>query len=175
MGRVRRQWTDLMALAAVDRYRIGKRHLFVDIDNVVSLSAARVFRFQGGGRAYSAAEVMRDEPVPDAVSALRELRKSYFIRFLTARGQYEDCFNVTQTWLDIHGFEYDDLIVVRNPKDKVAHLSRSSLLLDDFTLGHETKAPRKNDAFMEELSRAALPFVVFPLGGRWADILPQLR
>jgi len=173
--RVRRHWTDLMALAVVDRYRRGRRHLFVDIDNVVSLSASRVLRLKGAKGAYSAGEVMRDEPVPGASSALKELRKLYFIRFLTARGQYEDCFNVTQTWLDAKGFEYDDLIVVRNPKDKVAHLSHESLLVDDFTLGHETQAPRQNEAFMDELRRAGLPFVVFPLGGRWADVLPQLR
>merc|ERR1711879_635872 len=35
---VRRQWTDAMTLAVIDRYRRGRRHLFVDIDNVVSLS-----------------------------------------------------------------------------------------------------------------------------------------
>jgi len=171
---VRRQWSDLMTLAVIDRYRREKRHLFVDIDNVVSLSMARVRRHRGKGAAYSAAEVIKDEPVPGAVQALQELRDHYFIRFLTARGSYEDPWNVTQTWLDVQGFEYDELLVVDGPESKVAHMSRETLLVDDFTLGHETEKPFANQKFMDKLQAAGLPYVVFPLGGSWADIMPKL-
>merc|ERR1711933_479227 len=109
------------------------------------------------------------------VAALRELRRLYFIRFLTARGGYEDAFNVTQTWLDRQGFQYDELIVVRKAEDKVVHMTHDSLLVDDFTFGHEEKVPKQNKKFMNELKRLQLPFVVFPFGGRWADVLSELR
>lgn len=172
---VRRKWAEQMAMAVIQQYRRTKRHLFVDIDNVVALSAARVFRWKGKAEAYSAREVIKDEVVHDAVDALDELSESYFIRFLTARGQYEDCFNVTQTWLDQKGFRYDELIVVQDAVSKVAHMSPSSLLVDDFTVGHEEEVPRRNDKFMKQLKDAGLPYVQFPFGGSWADVLPQLR
>merc|ERR1711990_1110504 len=119
-----------MALAVIDRYRRSKRDLFVDIDNVVSRSALRVRRFAGKAQAYKAAEVLKDEPVPDAADALRKLRSRYFIRFLTARGSYEDAWNVTQMWMDRHNFLYDDLIVVKGPEEKLVHLTNDSLLID---------------------------------------------
>eukprot|EP00408_Alexandrium_pacificum_P005141 CAMPEP_0171217592 /NCGR_PEP_ID=MMETSP0790-20130122/32767_1 /TAXON_ID=2925 /ORGANISM="Alexandrium catenella, Strain OF101" /LENGTH=623 /DNA_ID=CAMNT_0011683391 /DNA_START=27 /DNA_END=1898 /DNA_ORIENTATION=- len=172
---VRRKWTEQMAMAVISQYRRTKRHLFVDIDNVVALSAARVLRWKGKPESYSAREVMKDGVVPDAVEALDELSESYFIRFLTARGQYEDCFNVTQTWLDQKGFRYDELIVVPDAVSKIAHMSLSTLLVDDFTVGHEEEVPKRNDKFMQQLRDAGLPFILFPFGGSWADVLPQLR
>ncbi|CAE8682520.1 unnamed protein product [Polarella glacialis] len=173
---VRRQWTDLMALAVIDRYRQERKHLFVDIDNVVSLSMDRVRRLKGKKEAYSAVEVMKDQAVPGAAEALKKLSSRFFIRFLTARGSYEDPFNVTQTWLGLNGFNglFDDLIVVGSPESKVAHMSSETLLVDDFTLGHETKKPFQNTKFMERLREAELPFVVFPLGGSWDDVMPEL-
>eukprot|EP00930_Biecheleria_cincta_P084189 TRINITY_DN73684_c0_g1_i1.p1 TRINITY_DN73684_c0_g1~~TRINITY_DN73684_c0_g1_i1.p1 ORF type:complete len:745 (-),score=122.23 TRINITY_DN73684_c0_g1_i1:17-2251(-) len=171
---VRRQWADLMTLAVIDRYRREKQHLFVDIDNVVSRSMDRVRRHAGGKEAYSAAEVMKDKPVEGAVEALQKLRDRYFIRFLTARGSYEDPFNVTQTWLDHQGFVYDDLLVVDGPESKVAHMSNETILVDDFTLGHEKEKPFMNQKFMDQLRAAGLPFIVFPLGGSWDDVMPKL-
>eukprot|EP00933_Yihiella_yeosuensis_P030035 TRINITY_DN23704_c1_g1_i1.p1 TRINITY_DN23704_c1_g1~~TRINITY_DN23704_c1_g1_i1.p1 ORF type:complete len:747 (+),score=128.95 TRINITY_DN23704_c1_g1_i1:29-2269(+) len=171
---VRRQWTDLMGLAVIDRYRREKRHLFVDIDNVVSLSMERVRRLKGKKEAYAAHEVMKDRAVPGAVDALTKLREHYYIRFLTARGSYEDPFNVTQTWLEKAGFSYDELIVVDGPESKVAHMSPETLLVDDFTLGHETPTPFENTKFMARLDAAKLPYVVFPLGGSWDDVMPAL-
>eukprot|EP00434_Breviolum_minutum_P008299 symbB.v1.2.007322.t1/scaffold447.1/size204395/19 len=117
---------------------------------------------------------MQDKPVPGAVEALIRLREHYFIRFLTARGSYEDPFNVTQTWLHLMGFEYDELIVVDSPESKVAHLSGDSILVDDFTLGHEKEEPSINAWFMDQLAAAGLPYVQFPLGGSWDDIMTQL-
>eukprot|EP00442_Polarella_glacialis_P026207 CAMPEP_0115094294 /NCGR_PEP_ID=MMETSP0227-20121206/28241_1 /TAXON_ID=89957 /ORGANISM="Polarella glacialis, Strain CCMP 1383" /LENGTH=718 /DNA_ID=CAMNT_0002487207 /DNA_START=78 /DNA_END=2234 /DNA_ORIENTATION=+ len=173
---VRRQWTDLMALAVIDRYRQERKHLFVDIDNVVSLSMDRMRRLKGKKEAYSAVEVMKDQAVPGAAEALEKLGSHFFIRFLTARGSYEDPFNVTQTWLRMNGFTglFDDLIVVDGPESKVAHMSSETLLVDDFTLGHETEKPFQNTKFMEKLRKAELPFVVFPLGGSWDDVMPEL-
>jgi len=171
---VRRQWTDLMALAVIDRYRRERKHLFVDIDNVISKSMDRVRRWKGSKQAYSAEEVMKDEPVEGSVQALRRLSNHYFIRFLTARGSYEDPFNVTQTWLELQGFDYDDLIVVGGPESKVCHMSKETLLVDDFTLGHETEAPFPNTKFMDQLKAAGLPFIVFPLGGSWDDVMHKL-
>jgi len=166
---VRRLWTDLMALAVIDRYRRARHDLFVGIDGVVALSAARLRR-----RGASAAEVMADAPVADAAEAIRALRSRYFVRFLAARGSYEDAFNVTRTWLDTQGFEYDDLIIVSDAVAKVAHLTDESLLVEDFMVGHEAGEPREDSAFMEALLAAELQFVKFPAGGRWADITPLL-
>ncbi|CAE7862105.1 cofF [Symbiodinium microadriaticum] len=171
---VRRQWTEFMVLAVIDRYRRERRHLFVDIDNVVSLSMDRVRRWRGDKNAYKASEVMKDVPVPGAADALRRLREQYFIRFLTARGSYEDPFNVTQTWLELNDFEYDELIVVDRPQSKVCHLTPETILVDDFTQGHEKEEPSLNQKFMDKLSAAKLPFVRFPLGGSWEEIMPQL-
>lgn len=171
---VRRQWADLMTLAVIDRYRRQKHHLFVDIDNVVARSMDRVRLHRGRKGAYSAVEVLKDKPVEGAVLAMRRLRERYYIRFLTARGTYEDPFNVTQTWLDAQGFVYDDLLVVDGPESKVAHMSSETLLVDDFTLGHETEKPFLNEKFMGQLREAGLPYVVFPLGGSWDDVMPKL-
>ena len=101
-----------------------------------------------------------------AMCRVSRLREHYFIRFLTARGSYEeqlrqqqknklihliqfqhinqgclpeswtvhdlvpvlplrmlqDPFNVTQTWLDLKGFEYDELIVVDGPESKAVFI-----------------------------------------------------
>lgn len=150
-----------MVLAAIDRYRRAKRHLFVGIDHVVARSAERL----RGGR-KDAAKVMQDPPVPDAVEALRELRSRYFIRFLAVRGSYEDAFNVTQTWLDAHGFAYDDLIIVQTTDDKLAYLTEHSVLVQET----DTSPP-----FLAKLTKANVRFVQFPLGGTWSDIMPRLR
>merc|ERR1712194_14345 len=171
---VRRQWTEAMLLAVLDRYRCQRRHLFVDIDNVISESWPRVLRWKGGKKAYFAEEVLKDKPLPDAADSLRELRKSFFIRLLTARGSYEDPFNVTQTWLDRHGFEYDELIVVNKAEDKLAHLTSDALLLDDFTAGHETETPWVKEDFVQKLKDAGLPTFTFPMGGPWKDVMPAL-
>ncbi|CAJ1402395.1 unnamed protein product [Effrenium voratum] len=171
---VRRSWTDLMTLAVIDKYRQERKNLFVDIDNVVAKSMERVRRWKGSKKAYLASEVMQDEVVEGAVEALRRLQARYFIRFLTARGSYEDPFNVTQTWLDSKGFEYDELIVVHGPESKVAHLTSETILVDDFTTSHEKEEPATNQKFMDQLSAAGLPFVKFPLGGRWDDIMEKL-
>jgi len=74
------------------------------------------------------------------------------------------------------GFEYDELIVVDSPESKarwklgffqwnsaptpalfnaqVAHLSGDSILVDDFTLGHEKEEPSINAWFMDQLAAA---------------------
>merc|ERR1712129_167754 len=135
----------------------------------------RIQRWGNTKKAYSAKEVMKDQPVADAASSLAELQRLFFVRFLTARGKYEDAFNATQTWLDMHGFTYDELIVVKKAEGKVAHLTQESLLVDDFTAGHEQPKPYLKEVFVKELRGAGLPILVFPLGSRWADLMPRLR
>ena len=108
----------------------------------------------------------------------------------TLKSRMQDPFNVTQTWLHLMGFEYDELIVVDSPESKarwllrswvsfatksfcfipfqqgilhlfpalfnaqVAHLSGDSILVDDFTLGHEKEEPSINAWFMDQLAAA---------------------
>jgi len=64
--------------------------------------------------------------------------------------------------------------VVKVAQDKVAHLTSESLLVDDFTHGHEKTHPDENTKFMDQLRAAGLPFVKFPFGGLWADIMSKL-
>merc|ERR1712032_1384735 len=153
-----------MALAVIDRYRQGRPHLFVEVDDVVAQAVKRIHQWRGEAQAFRVSEVIKDAPVIDAAKYLRELRRFFFIRFLTARGEYEDAFNVTQMWLDAHGFEYDDLIIVQKAEHKLAHLTYNSVLLD-----------ASSNANQEALKHRGGTFVPFLTGGSWLEILPHLQ
>ncbi|CAE8599976.1 unnamed protein product, partial [Polarella glacialis] len=163
---IRRQWTDAMVLAVVDRYRLSRRHLFVGLDGLLAKSQTRLLSNWDG----SSKKVMEDEPVDGSQEALRALRRSFFVRLIAARGaDYKDPFNVTQTWLHRFGFEYDDLIIVQRPELKLAYQSSETLLLDVIDQGGTTGLQEK------ELQDRGLPFISFPSSSSpWVEVLPKI-
>lgn len=128
--------------------------LYVDIDNTVENSWPRFKRnthpsWPGERLDHKinlASEYMTDEPIPGAVEAINRLHAAGFIiRFLTARGGYENAFVNTRKWLDTRGFQYDDFLVVPGSANKPAVLEKACstehpgqicYMIDDFTHGH---------------------------------------
>mmetsp|Transcript_168459 Transcript_168459/g.541345 ORF Transcript_168459/g.541345 Transcript_168459/m.541345 type:complete len:716 (+) Transcript_168459:203-2350(+) len=156
--KVRRQWTDAMVLAVVDRYRRQRRSLFVELDGVLAGLAAAVPALKG-------ARAELGPSLAGAAGALRELRALFFVRLFTVRGLAGDSFNTTQWWLDAKGIQYDELIVLRKAEHGAAYVQPGALVVAVSAAGSETAA-----AF-RRAGAVLLPF----LDGGWQEILPALR
>eukprot|EP00927_Polykrikos_kofoidii_P026725 TRINITY_DN23756_c0_g1_i1.p1 TRINITY_DN23756_c0_g1~~TRINITY_DN23756_c0_g1_i1.p1 ORF type:complete len:1016 (+),score=178.31 TRINITY_DN23756_c0_g1_i1:292-3048(+) len=179
-------------------YALGRRgHLFVDIDNTVSASWERIRRAAlpkwpgerfDSAKAFSPAELARDEPLPDAATSLRGLGREWEVTFITARN-FKGAFEASEQWLRKHGFGFAArLVVVREPRDKLAWLEdaateetphphrpgsrvRPFALIDDLSRGHHRAAVELDKETIGLLQQRGIPFEVFRIG---ETLWPQL-
>lgn len=92
--------------------------------------------------AFTEAEVMKDEPLPDAARVLQRFRESgWEVHYLTSRN-WDPEGSVTQRWLQKHEFPHSYVHIVDCHHAKIEFLRRHrcELFLDDFTVGQENKA-----------------------------------
>ena len=143
--------------------------LYIDIDLTVGDSMPRFKRNTIGGwpgpglekKAYSQDEVKQDVAFEGAATSIASLRlDGYVVRFLTARGDYENAYSTTREWLDQHGFTYDDLIVVGKSSDKIGILKNCAdsihtlcYMIDDFSRGHYTVSPTRYDDVIAQMKK----------------------
>ena len=122
--------------------------LLCDIDSTINNHWKRIQRCSTDGRcdyskAFSKEEVMKDEVLPGAKESLKELSNRYEIHFLTAR-DWDGAYDMTKEWLDKNGFEYESIIVVNKPMDKLKYVTQPDVLfIDDLSRAHDKYPPYK--------------------------------
>jgi len=155
-----------------------KRYLWCDIDSTVNDHWRRIKRNTDGTRIYSSAwsydEIMKDEPLHHAVKANNLLFEKYNLSFVTARG-FDGALRVTQDWLNIHKFKYNNIVIVKNMKEKVEFILDTTchILIDDMTTGQERC--RNNLTFhIEHIARLARKGIRVVWNINWDKILKAL-
>jgi len=122
------------------------KQLWVDVDSTLNNHWVRIQKwatpsFPGNGidrRAFTREEIMKDEPLPNAVETLKEFSMDWDIHILSARN-FQDAHSITKDWLDMYGFPYNSITIVRKAADKIDVLKNTKvdLFIDDLSKGQE--------------------------------------
>ena len=155
------------------------KQLWVDVDSTLNNHWVRIQKwatpsFPGSGidrRAFTREEIMKDEPLPNAVETLKEFSKEWDINILSARG-FSDAYFITKDWLDKHGFPYTSIGIVREAKDKIDILSsvEVDLFIDDLSRGQHfgpSYVELYNDV-IQELDNLGINYELFK--NNWLEI-----
>ena len=155
------------------------KQLWVDVDSTLNNHWVRIQKwaqpsFPGSSinsNAFTREEIMKDEPLPNAVETLKEFSKEWDIHILSARG-FDDSFNITKDWLDKHGFPYTTIGIVREAKDKISILRsvEVDLFIDDLSRGQHfgpSYVELYNDV-IQELDNLGINYELFK--NNWLEI-----
>ena len=155
------------------------KQLWVDVDSTLNNHWVRIQKwatpsFPGSGidrRAFTREEIMKDEPLPNAVETLKEFSKEWDINILSARG-FSDAYFITKDWLDKHGFPYTSIGIVREAKDKIDIFSsvEVDLFIDDLSRGQHfgpSYVELYNDV-IQELDNLGINYELFK--NNWLEI-----
>ena len=155
------------------------KQLWVDVDSTLNNHWVRIQKwatpsFPGSGidrRAFTREEIMKDEPLPNAVETLKEFSKEWDINILSARG-FDDAYFITKDWLDKHGFPYTSIGIVREAKDKIDILSgvEVDLFIDDLSRGQHfgPSYVELYDDVIQELDNLGINYELFK--NNWLEI-----
>lgn len=151
------------------------KKLFCDIDSTINNHWMRIKRCSDDNKcdwnkAFSRAEILKDEVLPNSIDCLMQFSKLYEVHFLTAR-PFNNAYDITKEWLDTNGFEYSSLIVVNNPFDKLRYVTEPNcLFIDDLSRKHETNEPYKILYWdvIHELNRLNVDYELFK--NNWQEI-----
>ena len=155
------------------------KQLWVDVDSTLNNHWVRIQKwatpsFPGSGidrRAFTREEIMKDEPLPNAVETLKEFSKEWDINILSARG-FGDAYFITKDWLDKHGFPYTSIGIVREAKDKIDILSsvEVDLFIDDLSRGQHfgPSYVELYDDVIQELDNLGINYELFK--NNWLEI-----
>ena len=93
---------------------------------------------------------------------------------MTARNFY-DAYDITKTWLEMHGFPYSTINVVKKSKDKPGFLQKRKcdLFIDDLSAGQEFGPSYKNlykDTIVD-LRIAGIKYEIFK--NNWKEIVEK--
>jgi len=156
-----------------------KPTFYCDIDSTVNDHYNRILRNTINGRcnfdkANTREEILKDKVLPLAKESLNILSEKYKIVFLTARA-YTNARNITEEWLRVNNFKYDDLIVVNRSIDKIKYLTEKNIVfLDDLSKKHETHPPYTilYQDTIKELDRLNINYILFK--GDWKEVMKRL-
>ena len=155
------------------------KQLWVDVDSTLNNHWVRIQKwatpsFPGSGidrRAFTREEIMKDEPLPNAVETLKEFSKEWDINILSARG-FGDAYFITKDWLDKHGFPYTSIGIVREARDKIDILSdvEVDLFIDDLSRGQHfgPSYVELYDDVIQELDNLGINYELFK--NNWLEI-----
>ena len=153
-----------------------KKKLYCDIDSTINNHWIRVQKWSNNGvcnwnKALSRKEIMKDEVLPGALEKLEILSEDYEIHFLTARN-FANAYSITKDWLDLKGFKYESINVVKKSKDKpeFLELNGSDLFIDDLSAGQE-RGPSYVNLYKDtilDLENRKINYIIFK--GNWKEI-----
>lgn len=156
-----------------------KKQLYCDIDSTINNHWIRVQKwalpsFPGRSihsNAWKREEVLKDEPLPGALEMILKFSEDWDVHFLTARN-FPNAYDITKEWLDLKGFPYKSINVVRRSIHKPPFLSerRCDLFIDDLSAGQEYGPSYVNlyKDTISELERLQINFIVF--NGDWTEV-----
>tara|TARA_A100001391_G_scaffold198079_1_gene179257 strand:+ start:2794 stop:3279 length:486 start_codon:yes stop_codon:yes gene_type:complete len=155
------------------------KQLWVDVDSTLNNHWVRIQKwatpsFPGNGidrRAFTREEIMKDEPLPNAVETLKEFSKEWDIHILSARA-FREAYEITKDWLDKHEFPYTSITIVNNSIDKIHILKNTNvdLFIDDLSRGQhfgESYQVLYNDT-IKELEKLSIKYEIFK--NNWDEI-----
>ena len=163
---------------------MNKKKIFCDIDSTINNHRERIKRNTIGGwpgtvidpKAFTRGEVLKDLPIPEALSALNKLNRLYSVHFLTSRVWDYPEGALTKEWLDLHGFKYGSVNIVKSHHDKVNFLAKVNpyAYIDDFTIYQEREYLEVlNDLILSIRSKCTC--IVFRYNNNWSQILNELQ
>jgi hypothetical protein len=154
---------------------------FCDIDSTVNDHYNRIERNTVNGvtskKAWTREEMEKDQVLENAVYVNHLLTNNgAALFFLTARLGVKDHVDITESWLDKHGFRYNGILYCRRMIDKIniVKIAPPHLLIDDFMTCQERG--KENMRFridiVEELKKYC-EVAVFK--GEWIQLCYQIR
>ena len=160
-----------------------KKQLYCDIDSTINNHWVRIQkwampRFPGNSihpTAWTREEVLKDEVLPGALSAINTLSDSWDIHFLTARN-FTNAYEITKEWLDLKGFPYKSINIVSRSADKPPFLVERDcdLFIDDMSAGQEYGDSYVNlyKDTISELEKNNIRYIIFK--NNWSEIVDNL-
>ena len=157
-----------------------KKQLYCDIDSTLNNHWVRVQkwampRFPGNSirpNAWTREEVLKDEVLPKALEAINRFNESWDVHFLTARN-FPNAYDITKEWLDLEGFPYQSINVVKRSIHKPPFLVERNcdLFIDDLSAGQEYGPSYVNlyKDTIKELQKNNIPYIIFK--NNWNEIL----
>ena len=159
-----------------------RKQLYCDIDSTINNHWIRIQKwakpsFPGNSidpRAFTREEIMKDELLPGSLDAILKFSEEWDIHFLTARN-FPDAYDITKDWLQLKGFPYNTINVVKKSKDKPPFLSsrKCDLFIDDLSAGQEY-GPSYVNLYLntiQDLKERGIVFEIFK--NNWKDILEK--
>ena len=159
-----------------------RKQLYCDIDSTINNHWVRIQKwakpsFPGNSidsRAFTREEIMKDEVLPGSLDAILKFSEEWDIHFLTARN-FPDAYDITKDWLQLKGFPYNTINVVKKSKDKPPFLSsrKCDLFIDDLSAGQEY-GPSYVNLYLntiQDLKERGIVFEIFK--NNWKDILEK--
>ena len=128
----------------------------------------------GGKIIKTREEIMKDEVLPDALEAVQKFNESWDVHFLTARN-FDNAYSITKDWLDLKGFPYKSINVVKKSIDKPDFLKQvgCDLFIDDLSAGQEYGPSYQNlyHTTIKKLQEYEIPHMVF--NNNWKEIVER--
>ena len=122
--------------------------------------------------AWTKEEVLKDEGLPKALEAINRFNESWDVHFLTARN-FPNAYDITKEWLDLEGFPYQSINVVKRSIHKPPFLVERNcdLFIDDLSAGQEYGPSYVNlyKDTIKELQKNNIPYIIFK--NNWNEIL----
>jgi len=141
--------------------------IYCDIDSTINNHYVRIKKWSENNKinskAYTYEEIIKDEPLDNAIKSNHLLYDKFNIYFITARKKFPNAYNSTRDWLNKHGFRYDRIILTNNSEDKIKYLKEDNNLkffIDDCKKNYESN-PVLNQSFIDKLKENNIPFVIF--------------
>lgn len=125
---------------------MSRPQLYCDIDSTVNDHWRRIQRNSEDcailPSAFSEAEAVQDQPLPDAVRVLKRFAEVYDVHFLSSRN-WQDAYRITREWLVKHDFPFKSINLVCSHHDKIPFLKEHwcDLYIDDFSFNQEFGGP----------------------------------
>ena len=160
-----------------------KKQLYCDIDSTLNNHWARIQKwaipkFPGNSihpDAWTRDELLKDDVLPGALETIKKFENEWDIHFLTARN-FPNAYELTKEWLDLHGFPYKSINVVKRSIDKPAFLSnkKCDLFIDDLSAGQEFGPSYVNLYYdtIAELKKRKINFIIFK--GDWSEVSKEV-
>lgn len=156
-----------------------KEVIYCDIDNTICNNLKRLEKyFKKDSIDYKLMkheDIINDEPIIDSIKYINELNKNYKIKFISARNRIIDSKNITEKWLKLHNYKYDELIIVDDLKSKYFFLKNKKfyLFIDDFKINNiqtHLNIDSENKYATETLNLLNKHYINYKIFEKWDEI-----
>ncbi len=150
-----------------------------DIDNTVSNQKIRFLRNYDMKHkkllpsAFNKDEILKDEPIKDAVECINQLSSHFIIVWVSARKMA--WLDITRAWLKKNDFPYNEIHHVEQNDNKIPVLVKLNplIFIDDMMYNWENLKPKECTEFKAKLKKKNISFEIF--NNNWKEILKKIQ